>query len=100
MLIVAGHIIAGHGARQSFLDAVQPMVAATRDEPGCREYCFSADPNDGDRIMLYELWDDEAALAGHFASAHMAEWMTTRTSLDIASAEISKYTISDVSPLG
>ncbi len=100
MLIVAGHITAGPGARQSFLHAVQPMVAATLNEPGCREYCFSADPNNDDRIMLYELWDDEEALAAHFASAHMADWQQTRTSLDVVSADILQYTISDVSPLG
>lgn len=100
MLIIAGHILAGPGARESFLEAVQPMVSATLNERGCREYCFTADPNSDDRIMLYELWDDEASLAGHFASDHMAEWMRARTTLDVTSSDIKKYTISDVSSLG
>lgn len=99
MLIIAGHILAGPGARDSFLEAVQPMVAATLNEPGCREYCFTADPNSADRIMLYELWDDEASLAGHFASDHMAAWRDASKSLDVISNDIKKYTISEVGPV-
>lgn len=96
MLIIAGHILAGPGARESFLEAVQPMVSATLNEPGCQEYCFTADPNNDDRIMLYELWDDETSLGGHFASEHMAAWRKVSQSLDVISNDIKKYTISAV----
>ena len=99
MLIVAGSIIAEPGERDAFLAAVQPMVTATLDEPGCREYCFSPDQRDENRIMLYELWDDQEALNGHFASAHMAEWRTVQSTLKTVSADIKKYVISEVGTL-
>lgn len=99
MLIVAGTIIAESGERDAFLAAVQPMVSATLEEPGCQEYAFSPDPNDDNRIMLFELWDDQDALDGHFASAHMAAWREVQGTLKIASADIKKYIISGVGTL-
>jgi Antibiotic biosynthesis monooxygenase len=36
----------------------------TRDEePGCLAYVFSADPCVAGRLVVYELWHDEASLA-------------------------------------
>ena len=100
MLIVAGSIIAEPGGREPFLTAVQPMVSATLNEAGCHEYAFTPDPNDDDRVLLYELWDDQAALDAHFASANMAAWQETRKGLAVTSASIKKYVISSVEELG
>ena len=75
------------------------MVTATLDEPGCREYAFTSDPNDDDRLLLYELWDDQAALDAHFASAHMAAWLETRKGLAVAGSSIKKYNIASVENL-
>jgi quinol monooxygenase YgiN len=100
MLIVAGSIITEPGGREPFLIAVQPMMSATLDEPGCHEYAFTPDPNDDNRVLLYELWDDQAALDGHFASAHMAAWQETRKGLAVTGASIKKYVISSVEELG
>lgn len=99
MLIVAGSITTEPGGREIFLDAVRPMVAATLTEPGCREYAFTPDPDDPDRILLYELWDDQDALEGHFASDHMAAWQAASADLPVSGADIKKYTISDVGPV-
>ena len=99
MLIVAGSITTAPGERDTFLAAVVPMVTATRREPGCREYVFSPDPGDDDRVLLYELWDDQEALDGHFASDHMAAWIEARRTLDVVDADIKKYTISGVGPV-
>ena len=76
------------------------MVAATLNETGCQEYVFSPDPNDDNRIMLYELWDDQAALDAHFASGHMAAWQATRKGLALVSSNINKYMIDSVAALG
>jgi len=99
MLIVAGSITTEDGARDGFLAAVAPMVAATHTEPGCREYVFSPDPDDANRILLFELWDDQGALDLHFASEHMAEFQRASAGLPVAGMEIKKYTISDVGPV-
>ncbi len=99
MLIVAGSIITEDDGRDVFLAAVAPMVTATLAEPGCREYAFTPDPNDPNRILLYELWDDQDALDAHFASAHMAQWQHDRKGLSVVGSDIKKYTISAVGPV-
>lgn len=100
MLIVAGSITAEPGGRDAFLTAVQPMVSATLEESGCHEYAFTPDPNDDSRVLLYELWDNQASLDSHFASAHMAAWQVTRKGLALTGSSIKKYNISSVEELG
>ncbi|MGA7757488.1 MAG: putative quinol monooxygenase [Ilumatobacteraceae bacterium] len=99
MLIVAGSITTRDDGREQFLAAVRPMVSATRAEPGCQEYAFTPDPNDSNRILLYELWDDQSALDGHFASEHMAQWQQDSKGLPVVGADIKKYTVSAVGPV-
>ena len=99
MLIIAGEFRMQPGTRDRFFEAVAPMVAATLTEPGCRAYAFTPDLDDADLIRLWELWDDEEALAGHFASAHMATWLERSAELPIVERNIHKYTISEVAPL-
>ena len=96
MLIVAGSITIEDGGRDAFLTAVKPMVAATHTESGCREYAFSPDPDDTNRVLLFELWDDQDALDAHFASEHMAEFQRASAGLPVTGMDIKKYTISDV----
>ena len=99
MLIVAGSILTENDGRDVFLTAVKRMVTATLEEPGCREYAFTPDPNDPNRILLFEIWDDQDALDGHFASDHMAQWQSDSKGLPVLGADIKKYTISEVGPV-
>ncbi len=99
MLIIAGEFRMQPGTRDEFFEAVAPMVRDTLTEPGCRAYAFTPDLDDSELIRLWELWDDEEALAGHFASAHMATWLERSADLPIVSRKVDKYTISDVEPL-
>jgi len=99
MLIVAGSITTEDGGREAFLAGVTSMVAATHTEPGCREYVFSPDPDDANRVLLFELWDDQEALDAHFATEHMAEFRREVADIPIAGRDIKKYTISDVGPV-
>ncbi len=99
MLIVAGTIRVDPEHRDAMFAAVAPMVAATRQEAGCRAYVFSPDVDDPELVHLYELWDDQAALDVHFASAHMAEWQKASADLPIRGRDIAKYIISEVGGL-
>ncbi len=99
MLIVAGEIRMQPGTRAQFFEAVAPMVAATLEEPGCRAYAFTPDPDDDELIRLWELWDDQAALDGHVASQHMAEWRERGRDLPVIERDINKYTVIEVAPL-
>jgi len=99
MLIVAGSFVTEPGSREAFLAAAGPMVAATRTEAGCREYVFSPDPDDPDRTLLFEIWDDQAALDAHFATEHMAAFQAALESVPITQRDVLKYTITEVGPV-
>lgn len=96
MIIVAGEIHMQPGTREQFFDAVAPLVAASRAEPGCRHYVFTPDLDDHDLIRLYELWEDEQAMRAHFESEHMDAWQDVRRTLPIASSNLLKFTVTDV----
>lgn len=50
--------------------AVLGILSATRAEPGCRVFTLHDDENGGGRLYLYEVWDDETALAAHHAQPY------------------------------
>jgi (4S)-4-hydroxy-5-phosphonooxypentane-2,3-dione isomerase len=41
-----------------------------RKEPGCRRFDVLEFPDDADRILLYEIYDDRAAFDFHVKSPH------------------------------
>lgn len=52
--------------------ALDAVVAATRQEPGCLEYAAHVHAEDPCRVFFYERWQDQAALDGHNGSTHLA----------------------------
>jgi quinol monooxygenase YgiN len=45
--------------------AVLAIIPATRAEPGCHAFTLHDDGDGGGHLYLYEIWEDEAALAVH-----------------------------------
>ena len=68
MIIVVAKIrFENQADRDRAVELSTPVQQATRDqEAGCHDYCFSADPCDGNIIQVYELWQDSDSLAAHF----------------------------------
>lgn len=59
------------GRSDAFAEAIAANAAASREtEPGCRQFDVCQDRTDPSLFMLYELYDDDAAIAAHIASAH------------------------------
>lgn len=50
--------------------AVIDILPATRAEPGCRVFTLHEDGDGCGCLYLYEVWDDEAALAAHHAKPY------------------------------
>jgi len=61
----------GHAA--DFNDAILRNAAASRQEPGCKQFdvAFS---EDGLACFLYELYDDRAAFDAHLATPHFLKF--------------------------
>lgn len=72
---------------QAFAQAMAANARASlEDEPGCRRFDVCTDPADPGLFFLYELYDDEAAVAAHMRSPHFlafdkasAAWVQTKS---------------------
>lgn len=74
------------------------MVDASRAEIGCLAYVYAEDLFDPGLIHVKELWNDQAALDRHFASAHIAEWRAAWPGLRIGDRDLRVYEVADSRP--
>jgi quinol monooxygenase YgiN len=99
VLIVAGEIEIDPAQREPAVAAAREMMEATRREPGCLGYTFSADLVDPGRFRIFEEWESQAALDAHFAAPHMAAFQAKVAGLGVRGMRIQKYEIARVGPL-
>ena len=61
--------------KDSFISAVlDDAVGSVRDEPGCFRFDVLQDESNPNRIHLYEVYQDEAALDAHRQAPHYVKW--------------------------
>src|SRR6478735_8600512 len=71
-VILAGTIRVAPERLADLRPYLKAQVEGSRAEPGCLDYALSEDPLDPGLIRVFEHFVDEAALAFHRASPHMA----------------------------
>jgi quinol monooxygenase YgiN len=91
MLIVLAKAQVGEGAMEPAKAAIADMVAASNAEEGCIAYAFTQDVLDPSVLHIVEKWQDEAALAAHFATPHMAAFGAAIAGLDFQVVEALKF---------
>jgi quinol monooxygenase YgiN len=99
MLIVLGEAKLGEGALEAGREALTAMVVATRAEEGCLGYAYAPDLIDPNTLRIVEKWVDDAAIAAHFQSPHMAAFQQAIAGLDVTITELRKYQADDGAPL-
>ena len=72
-------IIATFNLKPGSAAAFNPLIienaeASVREEPGCSQFQVLHEEGDADTIILYEVYDDEAAFQSHLESAHFAKF--------------------------
>jgi quinol monooxygenase YgiN len=68
--------------------AMAKVIAASRAEPGCRDYSYAEDVTEPGLFRVHEGWDSLEALQAHFATAHMKEWQSVRETLGFHDREV------------
>jgi quinol monooxygenase YgiN len=91
MLIVLAKAKVGEGAIDAARDAIAAMEKASREEEGCIAYTFTQSISDPSEMLIVEKWVDDAALAAHFATPHMATFQGALAELDVTVEEALKY---------
>lgn len=97
MVIVAGYIDVDPSDRAALLESRRAAVVATRAEPGCVEYIFSADGMDEGRVRVFEIWESQAALEVHLAKRDSAG--APASVVPVRSRELVRYEVTGSGPL-
>jgi (4S)-4-hydroxy-5-phosphonooxypentane-2,3-dione isomerase len=74
-----------------FMKLLADNASAARKEPGCKQFEVLQDPKDKAKIMLYEVYDDEAAFETHQQTAHFKKYVADAVPL-LASRERQVFT--------
>ena len=93
MLIVLSSATAAPGRRAELVAVARSMAAATRTDPGCLAYSFSADLEDDERILGLEIWQDRGALDAHMAHDHTARFLEAAPGLVSGEPVMSFYDV-------
>jgi quinol monooxygenase YgiN len=98
-IVVSGEIRLDPGDFDAALAMIEPLVAATKAEPGCVEYDYWVDPRDRGRVRVFEEWESDEAIAVHSRSDHMKAFFAGMAKLRISAVELSRFEVSEKRPL-
>lgn len=98
-IVITATIDLEPGRREQTLQSAQPLIAAALAERGCRAYTWSCDAVYPDRIHVFEEWEDEAALKGHFNDKPYADMRDHLGASGIRNAVSSKYRVDLIEPV-
>jgi len=99
MIIVSGTLRLAESDIDAAMALGATMAEASLAEEGCSAYGFWQNPSDPTQVRVFEEWASEEDLGTHFATPHMADFMTGLGQLSISEMDLSKYTVSDKGPL-
>ena len=83
--------------REAFMESMfGDARGSNNDEPGCLRFDVLQDSEDPNRIFLYEIYKDEAALDAHRQAPHFLKWRETVK--DWFAAETTRHLATPVYP--
>jgi autoinducer 2-degrading protein len=74
MLVLCVDVHVKPEQREAFIQACRANHLGSRQEPGNRRWDFLQDEEDPNRFMLYEAYQDQAALEAHQKQPHFLQW--------------------------
>ena len=81
MIIITASIPTTSANREDIIALCSEHSARSRGEPGCISHHIHADCDDPARLFFHEEWQDEAAVAVHFAVPASGEFVKQLSSL-------------------
>ncbi|STQ89451.1 putative quinol monooxygenase [Iodobacter fluviatilis] len=86
-LFVLATIIAKPNHARQVSDAIQLVLAPSRQEEGCYRYDLLQDNSNDHRFVIQEQWQNKAALNAHMQTAHfkaLVESIAPLANIDVA----------------
>jgi quinol monooxygenase YgiN len=94
MIVVVGEFRLSVENAEAGRTAMAKVIAASRAETGCLAYAYAEDVLEPGLYRVREAWTDHAALAAHFATAHMKAWQRERADLGMSERRVTAYEVS------
>jgi len=64
-----------------YLTAIKELGAAAVKEPGCRQLSIAVSQKDANHLLLFEVWDNAAALDAFFATDGFKKYQATTANM-------------------
>jgi quinol monooxygenase YgiN len=74
-----------------FLEEIQPLIAASREESGNISYRLQKDVESENVFTMVEVWQDQAAVASHNASNHFTTFVGKAKEFLIAPLDVQAF---------
>lgn len=94
MIVVTGEFRMPVERRAAAVEAMERVIAATLNEPGCIAYSYAEDIREPGLFRVSEQWKNREALAAHFAAPHMKQWQAECAALGMTGRVVTAFTIS------
>ncbi len=91
MIIISASLTVSPAQRDEIIALCSEHSTRSRAEPGCISHHIHADCEDPARLFVHEEWQDEAAVAAHFAIPESGEFVKRLTALVGAQPEMVIY---------
>ena len=75
MIYVIATSIVRPEKRADFLENARTVIAATHKEEGCHTYDLTSSITEPNEFVFVERWESREALARHFETPHLKEWV-------------------------
>ena len=99
MIVVVGRVRTDDERREEFLRIGRAGVAASRQDPGCLNYGLFEDADERNTFVFVEEWEDQASLEAHFATDHIAAFMSALPATLAAPPDVQFHTIESTAGL-
>jgi len=99
MIVIAGTVPIKPECWDDAKALVVKMVEATLKEAGCVSYQFHTAAAAQSTFFLFEEWESEGALAAHFQTEHLQNFMKEAPNLLGGPIDAKKYTVEKSEPL-
>lgn len=100
-LIVAGTLrfAGGEEACVAVIRGGAQHIASSRAEDGCVAYNWAVDPLDPGLIHVYEEWESERALLGHFAHSSYKAMREHLGRFELTGFAVQIYSVAGIEPV-
>lgn len=93
MIIVSGAITIAPSDADRCRAAMLELMRESRHEPGCSGYHLTADIEHPGRFWVFEAWDSEASFEAHTRSAHLREFQSVLSQLQVEGFSMNQHDV-------